>query len=76
MAIKNLLVEDDREIHALRIGEISYTVGFGGITRIIVGEVAGEMAMVPWFTVYRGDVIAYRINAAHVHVVEYAERKS
>ena len=47
-------------------------VGKNGVTRIEVVSECGQMARVPWFAVYRGDVLFQMFNAAQVGSVIYA----
>lgn len=49
------------------------TVGFHGVTRIEPYEENGEMAPVPWLKVWKGDVLAARLNAALIVEITYAE---
>ena len=54
-------------------GQRVIRVGENGITAIKEEAVYGEMSMVPWFSIQRGDQVMEMVNAAHVETVEYAE---
>lgn len=54
-------------------GQRVVRVGENGVTAIAEEAVYGEMAMVPWFRIQKGDQIVEMINAAHVETVEYSE---
>lgn len=41
-----------------------YRVGSNGVTRIVAYGEAGQMSLVAWLAVYRGEEIAYRFPAA------------
>lgn len=64
----------NREIHAICMGmdlDMGHVVGQNGVTEIVPYEESGEMAMVPWFKVYVGDGVKFRVNAAFVGEVIY-----
>jgi hypothetical protein len=66
------IYDDERPIKALHFQEgESYRVERGGITKIEAYREAGEMCNVPWFAVWKGDAIAYRVNGKYVVTVEY-----
>lgn len=50
-----------------------WSVGRGGVTRIVAYRENGQGAAVPWFAVYEGDWLAARVNAAHIKNVWYGE---
>jgi hypothetical protein len=50
----------------------TFHVGNDGIAAIQPIDVTGQMAYVPWFNVWRGKTLVYKVNAAHVAVVLYA----
>jgi hypothetical protein len=67
------LTKEPRSVWALLMGEaMGYQVGRDGVTAIQPIDVTGQMACVPWFNVWRGQTLACKVNAAYVHVVEYA----
>lgn len=70
----NDLTTEPRTVRALRFphGQYIYEVGSNGVTAIEPVDVAGQMAHVPWFNVWRGETLACKVNAAHVAVVQYA----
>lgn len=53
-------------------GQTGASVGMSGVTQIKAVEEPGQMAMVPWLLVYKGDFLYQRLNAAHLLTVEYA----
>lgn len=71
--------EDKREIQAIwlddqngwSVGRASPS-GFTALcTRIVAYEELGQMACVPWFAVYDGDVLVVRVPAHRCQVVRY-----
>lgn len=52
---------------------VGATVGVHGVTRIEPYEETGEMAMVTWFKVWKGDVLIARLNCAHMAEITYSE---
>ena len=52
----------------------TWAVGQRRITEIRVESTPGMGAMVPWFAVYRGDDVAWRVNGIDVAEVFYAAR--
>ena len=60
------------DIHACNIA----WVGQDGVTRIEETEKPGQMAMVPWYRVYRGDDLFMEVNAAQVGGVVYFPEES
>jgi hypothetical protein len=66
------LTKESRSVYGLAMGELGYRVGKDGITAIEPIDVNGQMAYVPWFNVWRGQTLVCKVNAAHVHIVEYA----
>ena len=66
------LITETQEIKALHFETLtSIYLGSGGITKIIAYAEAGEMSNVPWFEVWKDEVIYSRVNAAKVAQVEY-----
>ena len=53
--------------------EMYYEVGKGGVERITIGTVNGQMAAVPWFAVWKNGVVIRRCNAALVEEGSYKE---
>jgi hypothetical protein len=66
------LTKESRSVWGLALGETGYQVGKDGVTAIEPIDVTGQMAYVPWFNVWRGQTLACKVNAAYVHIVEYA----
>jgi hypothetical protein len=50
-------------------------VGRQGVTRIESYHEPGQMALVPWIAVYKGDYLEQRINPASLGGVVYEEPK-
>ncbi len=48
-------------------------VGFHDVTRIEPYSETGQMANVTWLKVWKGDVLAARLNCAHMAEITYAE---
>jgi hypothetical protein len=70
------LVDDEREIESIWFpGDTggSYSVGRGDIEKIVTYYENGQMAMVPWFAVFRNGKLSQRINAATVMTVNYKD---
>ena len=68
------MMDDKRPIQGLFFDDAQGTqlvVGSDGVTKIEVYGENGEMALVPWFSVYRGEVISVRVNAARIGSVAY-----
>ena len=66
--------QDEREIEALYFpNDSEFKVGRGGVTKIEPYYEAGQCAAVPWFMVWKGNTIAFRVNAATLATVKYAE---
>ena len=66
----------DRKIISIsaEFGEYCYwkhEVGVEGVTSIEVEDANGQMAGVPWFSVYVGGAIRRRVNAAFTHNIDY-----
>jgi hypothetical protein len=68
-----MLSSDTRPIKSIILGRTFHKVGEDDVTRISVFDERGEMSMVPWFEVWKGDRLYCRSNAAHVHEVYYQE---
>lgn len=49
-------------------GTEGFTVGVNGVTRIEAYDENGQMAMVPWVAVFKGDQICCRAPAAQMSV--------
>ena len=54
-------------------GQCGPWVGHEGVTKIEVYQDFGEGAMVPWFAVWKGDVLAARLQATKFATVSYVE---
>lgn len=65
------LTKEPRTVYGLAMGERGYQVGKDGVTAIEPIDVTGQMAYVPWFNVWCGQALVCKVNAAHVHIVEY-----
>lgn len=68
----NQMFDDDRPIQSLVFeqGE-GITVGKSGVTKIEAYRECGELGYVPWFAVFRGDVVIRRENGKFVSSVLY-----
>ncbi len=55
-------------------GQEGANVGQRGVTRIQPVEEPGQMAMVAWLLVYKGDFLYRRLNVAHLLIIEYAPK--
>lgn len=60
-----------REIVLAGDGGTWWSVGHGGVTRIVAYGENGQCAGVPWLAVYAGDWLVHRVNAAYVESVWY-----
>lgn len=71
------ILDDTRPIHsAWGVGDDpcgGATVGFQGVTRIEPYSETGQMANVTWLKVWKGDVLAARLNTALMVEIVYAE---
>jgi hypothetical protein len=68
------MIDDTRPIHSVWDvdGRLGATVGLGGVTAITICQeelVCG--AYVPWFLVWRDDVINMRLNGSNMAVIRY-----
>lgn len=50
----------------------NWTVGEQGITKIEHMELTGQMAFVPWLSVWRGDQLVCIVNVAMVDQIDFA----
>lgn len=72
------ITSDKRSISSLaidynqRVHDWNPAVGLSGVTCIAAYDEAGEMAYVPWFAIYVGDEIIWRVNGKYVVEVYYA----
>lgn len=66
------ILSDDRDIVAINHigGEYFWRVGFDDVTKIVAYPENGQSAQVPWFAIYVGDEIRWRIDAQGM-MVEY-----
>lgn len=48
-------------------------VGEYGVTAIEPYDEYGEMSYVPWFNVWRGEVLYFKFNAAQLTSIEYKQ---
>ena len=65
------MVHDPRPISGIFWGEDDhdcFVVGYGGVTKITPYYENGQMAAVPWFAIYIGDVLIARRDAAGCRV--------
>lgn len=70
--LKLSVMDDDREIDSLLIdGKGWQGVGSDGITKIVCYGERGEMSLVPWFAIYKGDGIVSRVNGKMAIEVNY-----
>ena len=53
--------------------QTAHTVGRFGVTKISAVDETGEMAHVPWFEVWKSDVLYARVNSKYVSEVLYEE---
>ena len=73
------LIDDPRPIksawaHTVLEGcDVGAEVGYQGTTRIVPYEEVGQMALLPWLAVYKGDHLASRLNAAEMAEIRYVE---
>ena len=51
--------------------ETTYMVGQNSVTSIIVAMENGQMASVPWFEVWTGNILSAKYNGAKILGVEY-----
>ncbi len=64
-----------QKIVAIHNGQVSFIVGQGDITRIVVYEEAGEMGLIPWLAIYMDigvEKLKYRV-AAREWMIEYED---
>ncbi len=67
---------DDRPIVAAWSNapdETGATVGYQGVTRIVPYREPGEMALVPWLAVYKGETLAKRLRCGAMAEIRYVE---
>ena len=69
--IINQLAEDEREIKRLYLENDSMRVDGERVTKILAYQESGEIGLVTWFAIYKGDVITSRVNAKYVVEVAY-----
>ncbi len=71
------MVHDTRPIKSawayFERSQVGAAVGTNGVTRIEAYLESGQMAYVTWLQVWKGDVLAMRINCAHMTEINYAE---
>ena len=72
------ILDDDRPVKAIWTRDpedygATVLVGCGGVTKIEAYGEPGQGAYVPWFAVWKGDVIDSRYNAALCVLVEYED---
>lgn len=71
------IVHDTRPIKSawsyFERSQVGAAVGTNGVTRIEAYTENGQLALVTWLMVWKGDFLAMRLNAAHVHEINYAE---
>lgn len=75
MTEKNVIELDDRPITGIwwNDGTDGYGIGVPeGVTNITICHLPGEMGYIPWFEVWRGDVLYRRCRAGAVQDVGYA----
>ena len=67
------MVQDKRFIDRLGTPDDPYAwlVGIEKVTAIVPYEENGEYAAQPWFAIYEGEHLAYRVNGKYVEVVSY-----
>ncbi len=76
---KQLITTDERTITNLvidyvqRVSDWNPTVGSNGVTKIEAYDETGEMSYVPWFAIYVGEEIVWRVNGKYVVEVGYAK---
>ena len=58
------ILEDKRTIVGLAEGQWFARVGDDDITKIVAYAETGQRAYVPWFAIFKGDVLTHRIDAA------------
>ena len=66
------ILDDGRTINLLLVlqGEPGeFQVGFSGITRIVAYGENGDMALVPWLAVYKGEHLHSRIKASACEIL-------
>jgi hypothetical protein len=56
------------------VDPVGATVGHKGVTAIQPYREDGQMSLVTWFAVYRGDELWKRLNCAYVAEITYAPR--
>lgn len=67
--ISGLVVDYNQRVHNWNIA-----VGNNGVSKIESYDECGEMSYVPWFAIYVGDQITWRVNGKYVVEISYAER--
>jgi hypothetical protein len=66
------IIEDDREIKTIFKDWFLIKVGENGVTKIVPYQESGQMSMVTWFAVYKGDFLQTRIDSTGLGI-EYKE---
>jgi hypothetical protein len=66
------MIEDKRKIRAISKEWWSIAVGQDGITEIIVYQEPGQIEMVNWFAIYKGNFLFQRADA-NEYTIEYME---
>jgi len=70
------IVNDKREILQLAcdIAQVDIaSVGRNGVTKIVAYEEPGQMAMIPYLAIYKGNFLVERIPAYQVRII-YKEK--
>jgi hypothetical protein len=70
-AISGLVIDYNQRVH-----DWNPCVGPNGITKIERSWENGEMARVPWFDVYVGDEIIWRVSGKYVVEISYGEMRN
>jgi len=69
------LLSDEREIDSIWFSQdVVITVGRNGVTKIEAYGEPGEMALVPWFRILKGDFLYARVNSKMIDTVVYKEK--
>ena len=67
--------QDNRPIECIVQDFLSIRVGEGGVTRIVAYGEAGQMALVPWAAIYKGEFLWKRIDLAGMLIIYKEEEK-
>ena len=71
------LLKDKRPIKAIFFGDDPeagfYEVGVSGCTKIEPYPESGEMALVTWFKIWKGEKLICRVNSRYLEVVSYGD---